>query len=469
MYSNELAELDSELRKVKLELEEALHRQAATEEILRVINSSPNSAQPVFEAIVNAGLTLFPEATISIALEKDGHIHAAAIAGADADKVEDWRVRFPYPISHGTMHGYVVLEGQVVDVPDVSKAADRFAAGMHNFLASGYQATTMMPIFLGDRVAGVLAVLRLSTGRLTQEQYSVLQTFAAQANTAVNNTQRMNELRRANDALETVSNQLAKYISPQLYQSILRGDQEVKIDSKRKKLTIFFSDIADFTKITDRLESEELTALLNEYLTEMSKIAQEHGAYFDKFVGDAMMFYFGDPETLGVKKDAESCVKMAVAMQRRLLNLQTDWQARGLIDRPFEARMGINTGFCTVGNFGSEDRMDYTIIGGEVNLAARLESHADVGGILMAAETCSHVNDLVFVEERNAVTMKGFPEPIRTFSVVNIHNRQPYEEQPEPTPTPAVNPDLDMTQLSDEEKSAAIKELESTLAKLKEK
>lgn len=222
--------------------------------------------------------------------------------------------------------------------------------------------------------------------------------------------------------LKRVSNQLAKYISPQLYQAIFSGEQRVAIESRRKKLTVFFSDIASFTEITEQLESEELTGLLNQYLSEMSVIAQEHGANFDKFIGDAMLFYFGDPLTSGVEEDADACVRMAIAMQQHLRGLQIEWRERGLIDRPFETRIGINTGYCTVGNFGSEDRMDYTIIGREVNLAARLQSHADPGGILMSAETYAHVKPWLPAEERGAITMKGFSKPIRTFAAKGVHD-----------------------------------------------
>jgi class 3 adenylate cyclase len=92
------------------------------------------------------------------------------------------------------------------------------------------------------------------------------------------------------------------------------------------------------------------------------------------------------------------------------------------LEKPFELRIGINTGFCTVGNFGSEDRMDYTIIGNEVNLAARLESHAEVGGILMAHETHALVKDTVMAEEGDALTVKGFAKPVRTYSVVGLYD-----------------------------------------------
>ena len=112
---------------------------------------------------------------------------------------------------------------------------------------------------------------------------------------------------------------------------------------------------------------------------------------------------------------------MAIAMQRRMRELQSEWLDMGL-ERPFEVRIGINTGFCTVGNFGSEDRMDYTIIGNEVNLAARLETHADVGGILLAHETHSLVKGAVMAEEGDTLTVKGFAKPVRTYSVVGLYD-----------------------------------------------
>ncbi len=271
---------------------------------------------------------------------------------------------------------------------------------------------------------------------------------------------------QTNKTLEAVSSQLAKYISPQLYDAILRGEQQVKIDSRRKKLTIFFSDISNFTAITDQLESEELTSLLNRYLTEMSKIAQDHGGYFDKFIGDAMMFYFGDPESKGVKEDALACVDMAIAMQRRIGELQTKWRNQGLIDRPFEVRMGINTGYCTVGNFGSEDRMDHTIIGGEVNLAARLESHAEAGGILMAAETYFLVRDHVAAEERGAIKMKGFAEPIRTFGVTGIHDAAAAHPREKTLEVPGFSLKIDYELLNDRNRKDVATALKNALADL---
>ncbi|HEV8553499.1 MAG TPA: PAS-domain containing protein [Casimicrobiaceae bacterium] len=224
-----------------------------------------------------------------------------------------------------------------------------------------------------------------------------------------------------NQMLESLSSKLSKYLSPQLYKSIFSGEKNVEVASQRKKLTIFFSDIAGFTETTDLLESEELTSLLNQYLREMSSIALEYGATIDKFIGDAIMLFFGDPETRGVKEDAVACVKMAIAMQQRMRDLQAAWREGGQ-EHVFQLRIGINTGYCTVGNFGSDDRVDYTIIGNEVNLAARLQSHADLGGILLAHETYSLVKDTVLAEETGTITVKGFAKPVRTHRVVGLHD-----------------------------------------------
>jgi adenylate cyclase len=224
---------------------------------------------------------------------------------------------------------------------------------------------------------------------------------------------------RKNAKLESLSRKLSKYLAPQIYQSIFSSDQEVSLETKRKKLTVFFSDIKDFTQITEDLQAEDLASLLNEYFTEMSQIALEYGATIDKFIGDAMLMFFGDPETMGIEEDAKACVRMAVAMQRRMVELEKSWRAKGY-QHPFRMRIGINTGYCNVGNFGSEARMDYTIIGGEVNLAARLESQAEPGGILMSFETYSLVQDIVEAEEQPSIEAKGIRREIRPFALRNL-------------------------------------------------
>ncbi|MBA1158123.1 adenylate/guanylate cyclase domain-containing protein [Microvirga mediterraneensis] len=224
------------------------------------------------------------------------------------------------------------------------------------------------------------------------------------------------ELTEANDFLAGISTKLAKYLSPQIYKSIFSGQKDVAIATERKKLTIFFSDIKDFTTIAERLQPEDLTQLLNEYFTEMSAIALRHGATIDKFVGDAILIFFGDPETKGVKEDARACLRMAVDMQQYMEQLNARWRKQG-IDLPMRVRMGINTGFCNVGNFGSEDRMAYTIIGAEANIAARLQAVAEPGGICLSYETYALVRDLVRARPLEAIAMKGIKREVVPYAV----------------------------------------------------
>ncbi|MDB5604786.1 MAG: adenylate/guanylate cyclase [Bradyrhizobium sp.] len=227
------------------------------------------------------------------------------------------------------------------------------------------------------------------------------------------------ELESANDFLATLSLKISRYISPQIYKSIFSGQKDVTIHTERKKLTIFFSDIQNFTATTERLQPEQITQLLNEYFTEMSEIAHEHGGTIDKFIGDAMLIFFGDPETKGDRADAQACVRMAWSMQRRLLELNAKWRAAG-IEHPFKARMGINTGYCNVGNFGSSDRMDYTIIGAEANLAARLQSIAEPGGIVVSYETFALASDVITAHPLPPITMKGISREVIPYSLDNV-------------------------------------------------
>jgi PAS domain S-box-containing protein len=269
--------------------------------------------------------------------------------------------------------------------------------------------------------------------------------------------QREQDLSEKSNALAALSSKLAKYLAPQVYDTIFTGQQEVKIVSKRKKLSVCFSDLVGFTEITDKMESEDLTQLLNHYLTEMSKIALQYGATIDKYVGDAIVMFFGDPTTLGVKEDALACVQMAISMQKRIAELAREWSDSG-IETPLRCRIGIHTGYCTVGNFGSEDRMDYTMVGGTVNLASRLEHEAVPGGILISYETYALVKDDVRCEERGRVQVKGIAQPVMTYEVIAPDGEQ--------TGTGHLRLELDAGRMSVGERAAAAAALRRALVEL---
>ena len=225
------------------------------------------------------------------------------------------------------------------------------------------------------------------------------------------------EVEKKSKEVEAISNQLAKYLSPQIHEQIFSGKQNAEVKSNRKKLTVFFSDIVGFTSISDELESEEITNLLNFYLNEMSNIALEFGGTIDKYIGDAVMIFFGDPDSLGVEQDARKCVEMAVAMQKKMNELNGYWGKNFGLKSDLQIRIGINTGFCTVGNFGSEDRLDYTAVGATVNLASRLEGAAAPGSILVSEDTYLLVNSLFNFKEPREIDVKGLLRKIKLYEV----------------------------------------------------
>lgn len=230
------------------------------------------------------------------------------------------------------------------------------------------------------------------------------------------------ELREQQLEQKNLSQKVSKYISPQIWESIFSGKKEVKLETQRKKLVVFFSDIKGFTALSEQLESEVLTELLNNYLTEMTKIALKYGATVDKYIGDSIMIFFGDPKSQGAKKDTLACVSMAIEMRKHMKVLRQKWRAQG-VQTPMEIRMGINTGYCTVGNFGTESRMDYTIIGKEVNMASRLESAAEAGEILLSHEAYALIQEKIICRAKGTINAKGFSRPVPVYQVVDFrHN-----------------------------------------------
>jgi class 3 adenylate cyclase len=148
----------------------------------------------------------------------------------------------------------------------------------------------------------------------------------------------------------------------------------------------------------------------------MASIAIDCGGTIDKFIGDAVLVFFGDPDSEGETEDALRCLEMALRMRLRVAELQKYWRKLG-VSRGLHVRMGVTTGFCTVGNFGSEQRLDYTVLGSPVNLAARLQGIAEPDAILIDENTHSLIEDHVSCEFIDEFTPKGFVRPVRVYKV----------------------------------------------------
>lgn len=150
-------------------------------------------------------------------------------------------------------------------------------------------------------------------------------------------------------------------------------DPEANYDKpQRKRLTVFFSNIVGFTGLSDRVEPEDFTRMLNEYFDELTKIGHRYGATIDKYIGDAILIFFGAPRDMDEKEQVDRADKMASDMRKKLFELNEKWFQEGVETR-FAIRMAINTGVVNVGSFGNDARKDYTIIGTQVNIPARMQ------------------------------------------------------------------------------------------------
>ncbi|MCH9691104.1 MAG: adenylate/guanylate cyclase domain-containing protein [Gammaproteobacteria bacterium] len=240
-----------------------------------------------------------------------------------------------------------------------------------------------------------------------------------------------NKLIQAHRETSLASYTLSKYLPRPLWSAVTSG--KVKgVVTEGKLLTIFFSDIKDFSRLTEEMEAETLTRLLNHYLTEMSRIVAKHGGTIDKFIGDAIMVVFGDDQSRGPKADALRCVIMALEMRKRVQKMMCEWYDQG-VSYHLQVRMGINTGHCTVGVFGTADYQTYTVMGSHVNLAARLESAAEPGEILVSQYTWGMIKQAVICRDKGYIEIKGFSKPVNVYQVAdlrrNLGGRQTYIEE----------------------------------------
>jgi len=224
------------------------------------------------------------------------------------------------------------------------------------------------------------------------------------------------KLTKTNATLSSLTRNLARFVPETVVDSLMKSGDEQLAGTTRRQLTVFFSDIVGFTGMTEQLEPEQLSKLMMDYFSEMNRLCARWGGTLDQFIGDAIVIFFGAPKSKGTQADARNAVGMALEMQDRLTALRVKWAEEGL-SPPLHVRMGLATGYATVGNFGSDSRLHYTAIGNAVNAAARIQALADSDSILIDAETRALVQDSLSCRERDTVTLRGQQHPVQLYEV----------------------------------------------------
>ena len=203
------------------------------------------------------------------------------------------------------------------------------------------------------------------------------------------------------------------YFPPLIVKKLMANPKMIASRGQKKELTILFSDIVNFTGYSANMAPDHVQKLLNEYFEVMTEIVFKYEGTVDKFMGDGLMVFFGDPEPQ--PDHALRCVRAAIEMQKKVREIKTKWEEKG--DMPIKIRVGINTGIVVVGNMGSQRRLSYTVLGADVNLAQRLESSAPVGGILISKRTNDLVKDHITTKPLGTIQVKGFDEIAAVYEV----------------------------------------------------
>lgn len=272
------------------------------------------------------------------------------------------------------------------------------------------------------------------------------------------------KLTQANETMNNLLRNLQRFVPDVVVESLMRDGAEQIAANRREKITVFFSDIVGFTTLTERLDPERLAPLMTDYFSEMTEICAKWGGTLDQFIGDAIVIFFGAPQSLGDGEDARRALGMALDMQDRLNDLRLKWAQEGLTS-PLTVRMGIATGYCNVGNFGSHERLHYTAIGSAVNSAARIQSLAEPNTILLAEDTYLLVRDHYSCSLDQTALLQGQKHPI------TLYKANPQHQQHQATRLTADEPGyrfyFDPAEITDKTKVATL--LQSALDTLADK
>jgi adenylate cyclase len=356
---------------------------------------------------------------LSRSLEADGHEVTTVESGAEALELagsQDFDVVLLDVVMPG-MDGYQVLE-RLKDDPELRHlpvvmvtAVDDVASAIRciELGADDYLSKPVDPVLLGARVSAGLSKKRLHDLQRRHVE-------------EVDRLNRRLEARVEEQMAELVrTGELKRFLPHQVAEGLLAGRLTSDGGFERRKLTFLFADMVGFTDLSDSLAPEELSDVLNEYLREMAAVAVEHGGTLDNFIGDGIMVLFGAPTRVDESAQAWAAVRAAFDMKERVEALSAATRARG-IPADLKVRVGVNTGHCTVGVFGSDVLRAYKAVGFEVNVAARLQSEAEPGTPLVGFRTYALVRDRVRAAQRAPLSIKGASRPVEAWNILGLQD-----------------------------------------------
>ncbi|WP_419421377.1 adenylate/guanylate cyclase domain-containing protein (plasmid) [Legionella sp. D16C41] len=325
---------------------------------------------------------------------------------------------------------FTIKKNEPLIIPDISldeKFASKATALGKAFPMRFYAG---IPLSFAGLKVGTLCVADQKPRELQDKEIELLNELAKQVEdqlALVAITKLKRSLRETNIALNQAKEQLEmrnkliikifrSYMSDEVVNKILTAPNQIKLGGEKRKVTILFSDLRDFTSIAASIAPEKLVELLNYYFSCMVSIIEKHNGVINAFIGDAIMVIFGAPYES--KNDALSAIACAIEMQLALKKINTHNMKKSLPN--LTMGIGINTGIAVIGNIGSEKRKQYTAIGSAVNLSSRIQALTLGGQVLISETTRYEGGNLVKISGHLRVKIKGFNTPIKIYEVVGV-------------------------------------------------
>jgi class 3 adenylate cyclase len=411
------------------ETREALDQQTATTEVLQVINSSPGSLTPVFDAILQKAHSLCGVEYGSLQLYDGRCFRGVAQRGLPPALAE--LARQPYEPTPQDALGRLVAGERFADseIPDQFEHVKLVSGRIRAAADAGIRTLLFVPLRREKLLLGAITAFRKEVRPFSEKELALLENFAAQAVIAMENARLLGELRERTDQVAELNlglearvaeqveelgrvGRLKRFLAPQLAELIVSQGNEKILESHRREIVVVFCDVRGYTAFAETAEPEEVLDFLREYHGALGPLVSQFEGTLDQFSGDGIMVFFNDP--VPIPDPAERAVKMAVAMREAASSLTTAWHERG---RELGFGTGIAQGYATLGQIGFSERSGYTAIGTVCNVAARLCGEAKDGQILLSQRVNVALKGSVATEQVGALALKGLTQPVVAYNV----------------------------------------------------